>query len=654
MPLPENEDSTDRIREVISSIAIPAVFVIVTICAGTSGYFLHLSGLPSHKDATTLSILLEGFFRSLSFLVLSMGSVPVSESVQFVLLSVGRASGLLFFSYAALISIGVVFADQLRPLRVEIWAALSYLPTIENRGHVIVCGIGEDGYAIAKEFLESGEKVVAIDTDPTGQLADLKTEGAVVFTDDATREGVLTDYARLHHATEVFATTGSDTANGDIVEIVNRWAKSNNKTNVIEITARMDDKRLRRTLHEETMPIGTVLFRTYNVPSATARELLTAYPVDNIMHTDQRIHVWIVGWTAFSEALLDQLLNLMHYPDSIDRKVTVITTQPEYVEREIASLSPGIDPEWWDDPSMQMFVKELFPDIEIHQLPGSDMELLSNQNALYDNLKVGDKLTIVADDVDEGSLRGLLSTWGPKLDELTRQFDLDARIAYRSSADTEWTPPLSAMATHSYEAFEDGCSIESVRGEKRDRVAKRLALVYHLLYEEDPVEVFPWRESLPLEKETDIEEVLSWLEELSTSERERHATVVWRSLPENQRESNRHAADHAVIKHRMASVLGDPKGENISTVRDLAESEHRRWCAEKILDGWEPLPNEEKGRWEQEDGERMLREQRYHPDIVPVEPLREKMDGEWDKDISQVKSILMHPELFVDSRNREN
>jgi len=651
MPSSDTGDDTDRVRDVIRSIAVPAVFAGVALCAGTTGYFFYLSTLPAYADATTLAILLEGFFRSFGFLVLSMGSVTPSEPMQVALFTIGRLSGLLFFSYAAVVGIGVVFADQLRPLRVEAWAALSHLPGVEDRGHVIVCGIGDDGYAIATEALHNGRNVAAIDPERTGQLADLEAQEAVVFTDDATREGVLTDRARLHHAADVFATTGSDTTNGDIVEAVNRWATSSNETDMIDVTARITDKRLRRTLHGEMRPIKTVHFRTYDVPSATARELLTAHPIDDIQHPDQRIHVWIVGWTAFSEALLDQLLHLMHYPDNIDRKVTVIATQPEHVTRDIAALSPGIDPEWWDDPSMQAFVDTLFPDLERRPLPASDMELLSNRNALYEDLQTGDRLTIIADDVDAGSLRGLLSTWGPKLDELTRQLDLDVRLAYRSSADTAWTPATSAVATTAYEAFGDGCSIGSIRGEERDRVARRLALVYHLLYEEAPLEAFPWRESLPIGPNPEIDAALDWLETLSPRERERHATAVWRTLPEYQRESNRYAADHAAVKHRMATALGDPTGEKIATVQALAESEHRRWCAEKILDGWEPLPEEDTNRWEQEDGERVLREQRYHPDILPVETLRERMDGEWDKDISQVKSILAHPELFGDRPN---
>ena len=97
----------------------------------------------------------------------------------------------------------------------------------------------------------------------------------------------------------------------------------------------------------------------------------------------------------------------------------------------------------------------------------------------------------------------------------------------------------------------------------------------------------------------------------------------------------------------MASVVDNEDGQvDDKTIRLLAETEHRRWCAEKILDGWEPLPTSEQVRWQTDEGEQILRKQRYHPDIKPVESLREEMDGEWNKDVSQVKALIGYPDIL--------
>lgn len=642
-----NEEGADQIWDLLRTLLLPIMLALVSLVAGTTGYYLYLPTLAAYSDASTLQLLGEGFFRSLGFLVLSMGTISSTESLALILLNIGRAAGFLFFFYAALTGVGLIFADHLKPFRIDAWTTLGQVPGFDDRGHVIVCGIGNNGYALATEALEAGRNVVAIDTQITERTASLKDQGAIVFEGDATHSELLTGRARLNQAEDVFVTTESDTTNGAIVEMIDRYASDTNWSQIIDVTARVGDRRLRRTLHAETTDTEGIHFRSYDVPEATARELLATTPVEDIDNQNQRIHVWIVGWTPLSKALINQLLQLMHYPKGIDRYVTIITRAPDTVEQEITDLSPGIDPEWWDEPMMSEFVETLFPEIDIQPLPVSDMELLSNRTPLVDTLQPQDRLTIIADDTDERALRALVSTWGPKLDQFAKEFELNAQLTYRSPADANWTPSLSNIETTTYRAFGDGCLIDSVRGERRDWVAKQLALVYHLQYAENPEAILPEGVSAPTEPERGFDVIIEWIMSLSQEERAECTTVVWYDLPEYQRESNRYAADHAAAKQRLATMYEDV--DSISedrVIQLLAESEHRRWCAEKILDGWEPLPEGHQEVWETEHGEQMLRDQRYHPDIRPLDSLREEMDGEWEKDVTQVKSLLDHPDFI--------
>lgn len=642
---PDAGDDSE-LRSLLRSIAVPTGLAGVAVVAGTVGYVAHLRALPAYGDAPATLLLSEGFFRSLGFLVLSMGATSPPAPLPFALLTLGRVAGLLFFSYAAVAGVGVVFADRLRPLRIEAWSLLGRLPGVDDRGHVIVCGVGENGHALAVDALDRGRRVVAVDARPSDRTADLEARGALVVIGDATNDRVLAYSARLRRATDAFVTAGSDATNGAVVEAIRRQVGDRSPSRVLDITARIEGRRLRRTLHEETTATAGLHLRTYDVPSATARDLLAAHPIDDVGDPGQRVHVWLVGWTPLTAELLDRLFRLMHYPEEVDRQVTVVTDSPTGAERDVASLSPGTDPEWWDDEPMSEFVRTLFPAVDVRELPASDIQLLSDRNPLYDTLQPGDRLTIVADDTDERSLRALLSTWTPKLDELTRRLEMTATLVYRSAADADWRPSLSHVDVDSYTDFVSGCSIRSVRGAERDRAARRFALVYHLLYEDDPAAVLPGRESVPVGQEDGIDVVVGWLESLPRAEREGYATAVWRDLPEYQRDSNRYAADHAATKRRMAAAFGaEDSSSDGAVVRMLAESEHRRWCAEKILDGWEPLPEAERERWETDEGEQALRDQRYHLDIRPVETLRAEMDGEWDKDRSQVETMLAHPEF---------
>jgi len=638
------QENPDQVRDIIRSIVIPAGLATIAVGAGTAGYFVYLPTLAAYSDASTVELLIEGFFRSINFLVLGLGGITAQDTISYTLLGISRFFSIFFFSYAALAGIGLVFAEQLQPLRIELWSHLGSLPGIDDCGHVVVCGVGDDGYSLAAEALENGRNVVAIDIEHNDRLDDLEIMGAVTFEADAHQEVVLTNRAQIHLASEMFVTAGSDETNGAIVETIQHVASESDWPQVVDITTRIEDIRLRRTLHKEFTSTDGAHLRTYDEPEATARELLTAHPVDNIEKPNQRVHIWVVGWTPLSKAVVNQLFHLLHYPEAIERQITIITEAPADVEDEIAALFPGIASDWWDDESMSKFVEKLFPDIDVQSMPTSDLELLSDNLALYDTLKSNDKLTIIADDQDERSLRALISVWGPKLDELVQDLDLDATLLYRSSEKITSTDTTSRIQSFTFRAFGDGCSIGAVRGEDRDRIARNLALVYHLVYHENPFEKLPRSQTVPAEIGDTIESVMEWLESVSHTEREQCANAVWWDLPEYQRESNRHAADHAAVKLRMAGILSrDETTPSPQTIRAVAESEHRRWCAEKILDGWEPLPSEKMDQWSSADGEQALRGQRYHPDIRSVESLRAEMDGEWNKDVTQVKAVLDHP-----------
>lgn len=633
-----------QFHKFVRSITIPVILAVVTISTGMLGYFLYLPTTAAFEDASTFRVVSEGFFRSLRFLVLSMGTSTAGDSIVSLLLTLSRAAGFLFAFYAALAGVGLVFAQQLRPLRIEAWSHLGRLPGFADQGHVIVCGIGDDGYELATEAVGDGRNVVAIDTERNDRASDLERMGAVFLEGDASHDGVLAERARLHHAADVFVTTGEDATNGAIVEIIAQRSDGSSWSQILDVTARIDDHRYRRTLHEEATSSDGFDLRTYSVPEATARELLRNHAIDDVQDCTARIHVWLVGWTELSEALLKQLLHLMHYSDGIRRQVTVITDAPNEAKSDIAALSPGINPDWWNDDLMSRFVDGLFPDIDVRPMPPTDMDLLSNKSSIYDDLEENDNLTIIADDHDVRSLRSLVSVWTPKLGDLAEDIDLDAQFLYRGLDDSNDPVDTSVIRTASYTAFGDGCSINSVRGDDRDHIARRLALVYHILYEEEPGTMLEGCDSDPVGSDADIDSAFDWLGSLSEVERERYATTVWRDIPEYQRESNRHAADHAAVKFRMARVLGElntrPDDE---ALRAVAESEHRRWCAEKILNGWEPLPDSETERWNWD--EQSLRKQRYHPDIRSIESLRAETDGEWEKDVSLVKAVLNHPKI---------
>ncbi len=99
------------------------------------------------------------------------------------------------------------------------------------------------------------------------------------------------------------------------------------------------------------------------------------------------------------------------------------------------------------------------------------------------------------------------------------------------------------------------------------------------------------------------------------------ASGRWEDLPETYVAANRAAADHLAIKLWDATTSGL---DGTVLVEALAETEHYRWCAERLLAGWAPSDQRENSR-------------RLHPDLRPWNDL-----SEWarDKDRKQVQGVI--------------
>jgi hypothetical protein len=88
----------------------------------------------------------------------------------------------------------------------------------------------------------------------------------------------------------------------------------------------------------------------------------------------------------------------------------------------------------------------------------------------------------------------------------------------------------------------------------------------------------------------------------------RPGTAPWKSLATQFRDANRHAVDHLPAKIRAIGRTWRSRKEPANPQLDddvelLAEIEHRRWCAERYIEGWSYDPTRDDAR-------------RRHPDLV--------------------------------------
>jgi hypothetical protein len=108
------------------------------------------------------------------------------------------------------------------------------------------------------------------------------------------------------------------------------------------------------------------------------------------------------------------------------------------------------------------------------------------------------------------------------------------------------------------------------------------------------------------------------------------ALAAWADLPENMREANRAAAEHAAILFASVGLRLVPAHEGAihevtaEEIETLARVEHRRWIADRVDREWRSGPARDD-------------EQLIHPNITPFEDLSTQ-DQEKDRDT--VRALL--------------
>jgi hypothetical protein len=107
----------------------------------------------------------------------------------------------------------------------------------------------------------------------------------------------------------------------------------------------------------------------------------------------------------------------------------------------------------------------------------------------------------------------------------------------------------------------------------------------------------------------------------------------WGDIGETYRTASRAVADHAMVKMWDAGWMPAEEGEkgemapamDDAEMMRLAEMEHTRWMAERLLSGWRP-------------GEKRDNRLRVHPDIKRWDELSSENKA---KDVDQVRNSMM-------------
>ena len=506
-----------------------------------------------------------------------------------------------------------------------------YILLFHKRRFVVICGIGETGFRIARDYcLNSNKRVVVVDNDPLNPLAaELKNYGAIVVCGNAMDPLVLLK-SQVIYAKELFLCTSDDKANIAIAKNAERLTRrlSDTELSGLEAIARKlepavgdmpPDVSLRCFLCVDSPDIYEIFsvhsffeinssrfaIRLFNRRETIARNIFRICAPDLYYRpksrADEPMHILFIGFEALVREMVLQAALTAHYTDFRLPHITVLCesnnkTRVERFRHRYPHLDKTVDIHFvYSDP------------MTITPETWQEMQTSTRFDVCYVALRHDVESILAARRLNRlrrhGGLRPL------NLVVCLNQQNFLAEII-----DDDFDPiSMDKLGLPDYEpieyfeALDETISIDIIVNEALDAMARTLHNAY-------------------------VNTQLA----SGGSSRHNASVIPWSDLPVHKKKANQHAAAHMDVKLRIANCVAtsidadEPPAHfppDDLMMELLAQLEHRRWMADKYLAGY--------SFGETRDEDRML-----HPDLIPWEELTEE-DKEKDRaNIRQIPQLL--------------
>ncbi len=509
---------------------------------GYIGFYRY--SLVTGQESTILDI----FYRAMQLIVMQSGDVEGFVPWQ---LNMARYLLPILAAYAAIQALLAVFREQWQQLMIRF-----------ARNHAVICGLGERGMQIAKEFLDNGYRVVAIEgAEDNSNISQICDQGAVVLTGDATDASLLRK-TRLHRARYLFAVCADDGTNAEIalhardLALLRRGGPLTAYVHVVDLE-------LCNLLSGWCFAATeTDLYRLefFNVLERGARLILKAYPpfTEPAGREDSSPRFLIVGLGRLGKSLLVQAARnwwLKNGSSSRRLRIAVIDSEAESKLELLRLQYPRLDKACR---------------IESWQM-SDDSPWFEKGNFLYDAGGNCDLSAVYICFADDSSALVKALTLHHKIKEykvpLVVRMSRDAGLASVLKEDHE---TLDFGQIHVFSLLNKTCSLDALLGGSQEILARAIH------------EDYVWQQR-----------------EQGVAVEENPSVVGWEDLPESLKESNRSQA--ASIEDKLKAVgcglqpLTDWELAHFEfspeELEQLAKMEHERWINERKRQGWRYHPD---------------------------------------------------------------
>ncbi|MBN1364740.1 MAG: NAD-binding protein [Syntrophaceae bacterium] len=539
-------------------------FIVLLIgYIGFRSYWTSLGEVRSHSDV---------LYQSLQLFVLESGSVKGPVNVY---LQSARWFAPAIAAYTAFQAFTVIFREQIAILRM-----------LRLHNHVIICGLGQKGFLIAKRYDDQGTRVIIIENNEANDLIGVcKDLGMIVLTGNATNLEVL-QRARVKNAKHLIAVTGDDGVNAEVavnarcLVVKDRKGKDrkkkDRKRHPLNCIIHICEPQLYNLLREREIATELVdAFRLdfFNVYEFGAQVWLEQFPImkaDSKMH-DGEVHILLIGLGRMGESLLSTAARqwwhkYMHYQTKPKMKFTIIDRDAERKTALICIKYPRIQEvcefnpikielnapdfqngEFLFDSNRHCKFKAIF--VCLHD----ENRCLITSLSLYHHLRMH-KIPIIVR-MDHGTGLATLIRGETPYDK-----------EQSGEATSENAQADSFHNLHALVLLDSTCKPELIL---RGSTHEILARVIH-------------------------EEYLADRNNKGETPEQNKAMVPWDELLDYLKESNRQQADYIGLRLKKIDCEITPLLDwreplfqfSSKEIEELAPMEHQRWLEERLADGW--------------------------------------------------------------------
>ena len=469
--------------------------------------------------------------------------------------------------------------------KLRTWCFLKFFA----KNHIVICGAGDMGYALAKDILNKHQdkKLLVMDINPTNDnVNSICTLGGYAISGNAIDKDVL-NKLNIAKAEKIILMTGKDISNLEILDAITKVipeVDKNDPDNKKNVYIHLESKENYEIL--PSIKRSSINIKAFSVYDNAAQTLFMKHPLGENVDTidNDSVNLAIVGFDAAGLSVLYRALTLGHFFNGKPLNVTIFDNNHEKKRAEFLKLYPislkagGIinwnidfkdDGELFNKDGIENFTQIIFCKTNVQASLTDIARIIKNQSAHLKN-----KQFFIFIDKHDG-IKGIAN---------------DIKIE-----DTDVIP---------FDDFSQICSYDVVVNEIYDKMAIRADQRYNELHDPGTKHETKWDtlspflqdsnrmqvEHLPIKLKA-INKLLSENRFLEYDEAKEKAQDKWFDLMLNGQK----ISDIKKIK-----LWDEIKGAKIlatyislDDIEKLAKMEKHRWNAFHILNGWTTLPKPE-------------------------------------------------------------